>query len=224
MWGGESPFSIPHSLDLGLHMIIKKVIVGELETNCYLIADEKTLEAAIIDPGDNADAILKAIRENKINPQYIINTHWHPDHIRANKELKDILKIPVCIHEKDAKMFGGPRAIIYSMMGYDVKMSAPDKLLKDGDKIEFGSIGLKVIHTPGHSKGGICLYDGSVLFSGDTLFAGAVGRTDLLGGSDRELKKSIEKLFELPPDTKVYPGHGPETDIEAEKRNWRILF
>jgi len=205
-------------------MIIKKVIVGELDTNCYIVADEKTLEGVIIDPGDNAEAILKTVRGNRINPLYIINTHWHPDHMRANKELKEILKVPIYIHEKDAKMFKGPQSIVFSVLDSTIKTSSPDKALKEGDEIKFGSITLKVIHTPGHSKGGICLYNGTVLFSGDTLFAEAVGRTDLLGGSEKEMKESIKKLFELPDSTKVYPGHGPETDIKTEKGNWRILF
>lgn len=202
-------------------MIIKKLIVGDIQTNCYMVADENTFEAAIIDPGGEVEAIEGIVRASKFIPRCIISTHGHFDHVLGVKKLQKSFQIPFYLHKEDSPMVDGSHSRLAASMGIEVDSLTADKFLADGDIISVGKIRLKVIHTPGHSKGGICLYSDKVLFSGDTLFAGDVGRTDLVGGSTEELKNSLKKLFELPASTKVYPGHGPETDIRTEKERWR---
>ncbi|MBU0686946.1 MAG: MBL fold metallo-hydrolase [Candidatus Margulisbacteria bacterium] len=200
-------------------MLVYKVVVGELYTNCYLAVDEKTSQTLIIDPGDNADKIINRILDHKLKPVAIINTHAHPDHMLANYEVKQKFSIPVYAHEKDKIMFKSG-ALFFGSMGYSAKIS-PDHYIKDGQVFDFGESSLKVLHTPGHSPGGICLYDGDkILFSGDTLFKDGVGRVDLPGGSLSALSNSIkDKIFKLPKDTVVYPGHGMQTTIYAEEMN-----
>jgi len=182
-------------------MQIKTIKVGELRTNCYVVIDEKTQEAVIIDPGDEAQKILAEIKGYKIDK--IIITHGHFDHIGAIDEIKQSLKARVLMHPSD---------------NWDLE---PDVVLSDGDIIQFGGINLKVIHTPGHSPGGICLYTPGHLFAGDTLFSGTCGRVDLPGSSETMMINSLQKLFNLPADTKVYPGHGNATTIGSEKeKGW----
>lgn len=178
-------------------MIIKTIKVGDLQTNCYIVIDEESREAAIVDPGGEASKILPEIKGFKI--RYIILTHGHPDHFGAIDELKKATQAPVLIHPADS---------------WFIK---PDRELKDGDEIKFGGLSLKVIHTPGHSKGGICLYGNGYLFSGDTLFSEGFGRTDLPGGSRDEMKRSLKRLSALPDETLVYPGHDESTTIKKEK-------
>ncbi len=191
-------------------MLIHTLPVGELETNCYLVEDEKSREVLIIDPGDEAPKILKVLRERKLKPLYIINTHGHPDHASGNLELKEKIQIPILIHEFDASMLsfiGSPKA---------------DRFLKDGDQINLGGLTFKVLHTPGHTPGSISLYSEveKVLFSGDTLFAGGIGRIDLPYSSPKDMAPSLKKLLSLPPETKVYPGHGGTTTIGEERKQF----
>ena len=192
-------------------MIIKKVIVGELATNCYVVADDKSKEALIIDPGDEADKIFQVVRENNFIPRAIVCTHFHPDHTGVAKEIGDKLNIPVYLHKNEAVMFN--KRIMALLDMHDL----PEiNYLDDDSEIKIGEMTFKIIPTPGHSNGGISLYNDKVLFSGDTLFFKEVGRDDLPGGSWQELKASLKKLSELPPDTKVFPGHGRETTIASE--------
>jgi len=190
-------------------MFVKMFTVGMLGTNCFLVADAESGEALIIDPGfdreSEAKAILKEIERNSLRIKYIVNTHGHTDHIGGNRTLKELTKAPILIHEYDAPMLSNPSA---------------DRKLHDGDIIEIGSIKLRVIHTPGHSKGSIILLGADAVFSGDTLFAGSIGRYDLLGGSLEEIKESLRnKLLILPDYLKVYPGHGPVSTIGEERRS-----
>jgi len=200
-------------------MIIKKLTVGPIMANCFILGCEKTKEAVVIDPGDEADRILWALSELGLTVKYIINTHGHFDHVGGNKEIKEATGADILINSFDAPMLSQLSAAAASF-GLSVKNSPPpDQTLEDGDTISFGTITLKVIHTPGHSQGGIALFTDGNLFVGDTLFAGSIGRSDLPGGDLHTLISSIRnKLFVLDDDVRVFPGHGPETTIGQEKR------
>lgn len=199
-------------------MIFKQFVVGALEVNCFVIADEETKEGLVVDPGDDADKILDYIKKNGIKLKYVVNTHCHFDHIGGNKKIVEETGALLMIHEADLPLLerGEGSAALW---GFRIEASpTPAQFLKDGDTFKVGKILVEVIHTPGHSPGGICLKVGNKLLSGDTLFAGGIGRTDFPGGDGYTLIKSIkEKLFTLPEGTEVYPGHGPSTTIGNEK-------
>ena len=200
-------------------MIIKKLTVGPIQANCFILGCEKTKEAAVIDPGDEADRILLTLAESKLKVKYIINTHGHFDHVGANKRLKEVTGADLMIHQEDVPMLEQLTATAGSLGLSAENSPGPDKLLEDGETITFGEITLQVIYTPGHSLGGVSLYTDGALFVGDTLFAGSIGRTDLPGGDYGVLIASIQnKLFPLGDDVTVYTGHGPETTIGHEKR------
>jgi glyoxylase-like metal-dependent hydrolase (beta-lactamase superfamily II) len=190
-----------------------------LETNCYVVWDAESREALIIDPGGNPEIIMDCIRENDLMVKGIVDTHGHADHIAANRILRDQLNCPIIVHELDAGYLVDPRYNLSEFIGvYDPISPKADRLVKDGDEISIGQILFRVIHTPGHTPGGICLLYGSSLFAGDTLFAGSVGRSDFPGGSHSRLIQSIrEKLLPLPDATIVYTGHGPDTTIGEER-------
>lgn len=202
-------------------MFLKRLVVGALETNCYLISCEKTKEAAVIDPGgeEAADLILNLLQKNNFNLKYIINTHGHIDHIIGNNLLKVKTEALLLIHRLDADMLIDGNKNISSFMGKEICSPHADKLLEEGDEISLGTLKLKFIHTPGHTPGGISLVVNNIVFTGDTLFAGGIGRTDLPGGSYQDLQKSIkEKLLVLSDDKIIYPGHGPDSTIGEERR------
>lgn len=185
-------------------MNIKTIVVGPLENNCYIISDENSKEAIIIDPGDEADKIIAAAEGLKVKA--VVLTHGHWDHVTEAPKVARHFNAPLCIHKNDE-----------TMMTYSNHAKA-DKYLENGEKLEIGKWKLEVIHTQGHSAGCICLYDGSeTLFSGDTLFKGTWGRTDLPTSSPKEMVESLKKLMMLPENVKVYPGHGPTTTIKEEK-------
>lgn len=193
--------------------------VGLLEVNCYIIGDRFKNEWAVIDPGGDADKILEVIEDKKAKIKFIINTHGHPDHTAANAEIKKKTSAPIYIHKSDGKLLSGFFTQVAGLAGIKSSPSIPDHFLEDGDEIPLGDIKFRVIHTPGHTRGGICLFSDRTLFSGDTLFADSIGRTDLPGGSLKTLAASIKtKLFILPDDTVVFPGHGPQTTLGHEKR------
>lgn len=201
-------------------MQVKRINVGPLDANCYIVWDEETKDAAVIDPGGSIEKITAVIDAEGLDVKKLINTHGHFDHIGANDEAKERLGAPLAIHSLDVPILDNA-ASHAATFGLQVpNSSAPDILLKDGDIIEAGTIKIEVIHTPGHSEGGICLYirDEGMLFTGDTLFAGSIGRTDLPGGSYDELMSSIkEKLLPLDGSTRVLPGHEGESTIDNEK-------
>ncbi|MFA5103755.1 MAG: MBL fold metallo-hydrolase [Candidatus Margulisiibacteriota bacterium] len=191
-------------------MKIKTLVVGPIETNCYIISDQDSSSAFVVDAGANPAGILSAIEQERLNVKAILTTHGHFDHVTAVKEIKDRLKVPFLIHMEDSFMLS--------------PLLNPDGPLTEGLILNAGDLSLKVIHTPGHSPGCVCLYcekDG-ILFSGDTLFYADHGRCDLHGGSYKKMIKSLEKLFELPEDTAVYPGHGQKTTIGDEKKRGLI--
>lgn len=199
-------------------MFLKTLIVGDLAVNCYIIADENK-EATVIDPGDNSGDILQIIKENNLHLRYIINTHTHFDHIGAIAEIKKATGADFLIHEGEMhvlKTLPSQRFIF----GVDIDSPPPpDRFLNDNDKIQLGGIILKILYTPGHSPGGICIHADGMVFTGDTLFAGSIGRTDLPGGDYNALITAIkEKLLPLGDNTIVLPGHGPKSTIKDERK------
>lgn len=200
-------------------MKIETIPVGALGANCYLVYDENTKEAMIVDPGGEGKKIMSEVIRLQLEIKYIVNTHGHVDHIAANGEVKDATKAPLLIHEDDANMLTNANHNLSAYVGPSISKPSSDKLLKDGDTLVIGEKEIKVIHTPGHTPGGICLLCDKVLLSGDTLFQFSVGRSDLPGGSHKQLINSIKtRLLVLEDDVVVYPGHGPTTTIGDEKR------
>jgi len=201
-------------------LIIKTLVVGPIMANSFVLGCEESHEAAVIDPGDEADRILLALAESDLSLKYIINTHGHLDHVAANKRLKEITGAPILIHPLDAPMLNQVASSAAAWGIAAENSPPPDRELEEGDKVTFGKINLRVIHTPGHTPGGISLCTDREVFVGDTLFAGSIGRTDFPGGSFEMIKKSIrQKLFALDDDFTVYPGHGPTTTIAEERRS-----
>lgn len=201
-------------------MIIKELVVGPLMANCFICGCSKTKEAVVIDPGGDADTILLSLADSKLKVKYIINTHGHFDHVSANGKMKDATGADILIHPLDAPMLEKLSSNA-AFFGVSVENSPPcDQTLEEGDTVSFGDITLKVIHTPGHTPGGISLYTNGIVFVGDTLFAGSIGRTDFPGGDFNTLISSIKtKLFNMEDDIRVFSGHGPETSIGVEKRH-----
>ncbi|MFP4158603.1 MAG: MBL fold metallo-hydrolase [Desulfosalsimonas sp.] len=200
-------------------MILKALAVGPIMANCYILGCERTKSAAVIDPGEEADKILMKLAEDKLTLKYIINTHGHFDHVGGNSQLKNASGAELVIHKADEPMLAelGRAAASFGLSAEN--SPPPDKTVDEGDVISFGDISLKVLHTPGHSPGGISLLTDKMVFVGDSLFAGSIGRTDLPGGDYNTLITSIKtKLLSLDEDTKVYTGHGPATTIGQEKR------
>ena len=198
-------------------MIFEGFSVGPMESNCYILGCEKTLQAAVVDPGDEGHKILKRLEELKLKCTAIILTHGHVDHIGALKEVHSATGASVMIHTEDADMLTNPSRNLSMFMGGNIKLKAADRLLNDGDTIEVGTVVIKVMHTPGHTRGGICLEAEGRLITGDTLFAGSIGRSDFPGGNHNQLIASIKsRLLNYPPQTPVYPGHGPSSTIGSE--------
>ncbi|MEI9477374.1 MAG: MBL fold metallo-hydrolase [Deltaproteobacteria bacterium] len=204
-------------------MVLKQYEVGRFSIFSYLIGDENAKEGLVIDPADDADLLISEAESNGLQIKYIVNTHCHVDHIMGNQEMVKRTKAKIVIHEKDAE--GLTRTPSYLLDMFDAIPSPPaDHLVKQGDVIQVGNVSLQVLHTPGHSPGGISLYVDGAVFTGDTLFVGSVGRTDFPGSSFVELETSVrEKLYVLPGNTVVFPGHNygptPTSTIQFERRN-----
>ena len=199
--------------------VIKKSL-GQMGTNCYVIWDETTLEAAVIDPGFEDPRINDIINDNKLKVEYILLTHGHFDHLGGVNPIKQLTGAKVLIHENDADCLLDPRRNLSVLAGMSMVLEPADGFLKENDIITLGTTKMRVIHTPGHSKGGVCLLVEDQLFAGDTLFNTSIGRTDFADGDLNELLTMIEtKLFILSDSTIVLPGHGENTTIGYEKMN-----
>jgi len=182
--------------------VLRKIVVGPYQTNCYILGCKETSQGLVIDPGDEVFRIVKEITRSGLEIKYIAITHGHIDHVGGVSELKRITKAPVLIHRLDAGALG----------------TRPDGFLEEGQSLQVGNYSISVIHTPGHSPGGVCLYAPGAVFTGDALFAGSVGRTDFPGGSHELLVQGVrQKIFPLGDSLRVYPGHGPESTIGRER-------
>ncbi|MBC8061987.1 MAG: MBL fold metallo-hydrolase [Clostridiaceae bacterium] len=185
--------------------------VGSYEANCYIIKDETSQEIAVIDPGANGSLLIKEVEKLQGRVKYILLTHAHADHTGAVRDLNEHFKAPVYLSQKDEALI-----LKGEFMFGKIKV---DGYIKDGDSFKIGNLEIKCIETPGHTPGGFCFFINEYLFSGDTLFAQSIGRTDLSGGNFETIIQSIkDKLFTLPEETKVFPGHGAETSIKNEKK------
>ncbi|MBN2198415.1 MAG: MBL fold metallo-hydrolase [Candidatus Aminicenantes bacterium] len=199
-------------------MKYQTVVVGPLETNCYLVYCEETKECAVVDPGAEPDRIFLEISELGVTPVAILNTHGHLDHIGANRDIKDHYGVPLWIHAADTFLLESEQNNELRFW-LNAKDSPPaDRFLEEGQIIPVGRSSLRVLHTPGHTPGSVCFLGEKFLLSGDTLFCEGVGRTDLPGGSARQLEESIRsKILTLPDELHVLPGHGPRTAIGRER-------
>ncbi|MEN8153188.1 MAG: MBL fold metallo-hydrolase [Acidobacteriota bacterium] len=195
-----------------------KIIVGELEVNCYIIYSEQTKNCFIIDPGDNGEKILKGISEAGLNPQKILLTHGHIDHCGGISYIVSETGIPVFVHKEDSLLMNSRRNMeLGAAFGLDTPPE-PDGYFKDREIIKLDDVDIEVFHTPGHTPGSVCFKTNGMIFTGDTLFHGSIGRTDLPGGNFSQLEESLELLKKFPGNTKIHPGHGESSDIKQELR------
>lgn len=203
-----------------MDMLVERFTVGRLSTNCYAVKCPHTGEGIIIDPGfenrRESQEILDYIQGEFSTLKFIVNTHGHPDHTGGNGIVKGRFSAPILIHEYDAPKLQKTEG---RMVGGEEVSPPADRVLQDGDLVKFGRATLKVIHTPGHTPGGISLLGEEEVFTGDTLFEGSIGRTDFPESSKRDMRQSLKVLADLPKDLKVYPGHGPPTTIGQEKKS-----
>jgi glyoxylase-like metal-dependent hydrolase (beta-lactamase superfamily II) len=201
---------------------IDTIVVGPFEVNCYLVWNEQTGDAVIFDPGADEDVIFDAVTQSGCTPRAILLTHGHGDHIAAVGAVKSRYDIPICCGSGEEELLANPSANVSAFLGTPIIAPPPDALLNDEDHVSFGALQFLVLSTPGHSPAGVCYLHETegVLFCGDTLFAGSIGRTDLPGGSIEILLLSIrQKILTLPDPVICYPGHGPRTTVGAERRS-----
>lgn len=199
-------------------MIVETLAVGALQSNCFVIGDEETRDAMVVDPGDEPDRILDAVKERGLRVKYIVCTHGHFDHVGSVGDIREGAGGSVVMHPNEREIYEAALDMA-AFWGFKIDpLPPPDILVSEGDALTLGRRTFQVMHSPGHSPGGICLYGEGMVVTGDTLFAGSVGRTDFHGGDMRKLKNSFRRLMALPQETVVLPGHGPETTIGREKR------
>lgn len=209
-----------------MNIAIRMMVLGPVQTNCFFLINEDTKEVIIVDPADSAQRISKWINSENLKPVAVLLTHGHFDHIMAMDALREEYKIPVYASRDEVDVLAKPQLNVSTMMGIRLSTQA-DELFKDGDVLELAGIKLKVISTPGHTVGSVCFYieEENMLISGDTLFCASVGRTDFPTGSSRQLIESIKtRLFVLPDDTAVFPGHNDMTTIGYEKTHNPFIY
>lgn len=209
-----------------MKLAIRMMVLGPVQTNCFFLINEDTKEVLIIDPADRAQKIIEWINSEGLKPVAILLTHGHFDHIMGMAGVKNEYHIPVYASKDEVEVLANPQLNVSTMMGAYISLTA-DELFADGDVLELAGMKLKVISTPGHTIGSVCFYmeEEKVLISGDTLFEASVGRTDFPTGSSRQLIESIKtRLFVLPDDTDVFPGHGGTTSIAYEKAHNPFIY
>ena len=209
-----------------MNLAIRMMVLGPVQTNCYFLINEDTKEVLIVDPADRAQKIIEWINSEGLKPVAILLTHGHFDHIMGVQGVKKEYGIPVYASKDEVEVLADPQINVSTMMGAYLSMTA-DELFSDGDVLELAGMKLKVISTPGHTIGSVCFYmeEEKVLISGDTLFEASVGRSDFPTGSSRQLIESIKtRLFVLPDDTDVFPGHGGTTNIAYEKAHNPFIY
>lgn len=200
-----------------IEMFLKRIMTGMLSSNCYIIGEGG--EAAVIDPGVEVNEVVNILEAQKLSLKYIILTHAHIDHIIMMDEIRERSGAKVVVHEDDAPLLGNPRLNGAALFGLNKIFNDADICVKDGDILEIGGMKLEILHTPGHTPGGMCIKAGDQLFTGDTLFRLGVGRTDLGAGDHELLVKSLNRLMILEDSIKVHPGHGSATDIGYERNH-----
>jgi len=197
---------------------VVKIVNGKLRANAYLIYDEDRV-GAVIDPGEQPEKIINEVKARGVKVTHILLTHGHFDHITCTDILKKNFGANVCISEKDATCLNDPELNLSGRFSEEVMLMPADIILKDGDELKIGTMDIKVLYTPGHSKGSCSFIVNNYIFSGDTLFYLSIGRTDLIGGSETALQESLKKLAQYPDDYVVCPGHGDSTTVGFEKEN-----
>lgn len=200
-------------------MIIKNLAVGPIQANCFIVADDNTKKAVIIDAGGDASRILKTVEDMKVEVVAVVATHGHFDHVEAMGEVKKALGVQAYCHPQAVPLIKNvsSQASMFGMSAASVPQ--PENMLEDGDEVAFGDLKLRTVHTPGHSPGSVSYMINGNVFVGDLIFLGSIGRTDLMGGDYDTLINSVkDKIFTLPDETKIHPGHGPSTTVGDEKR------
>ena len=198
-------------------MIVKRLVVGPLQENTYIIGDDVTKQAMVVDPGDEPDRIFEEIKANGLEISAIVFTHAHFDHIGAAGDLKKETGAKILMHKNDEETYALAKDQA-AFWGFELDdIPRPDEFIDEGDEVKVGNLSFTVMHTPGHSRGSVCLLGEGIVLTGDTIFQGSVGRTDFPGGSMEELKQSFKKLIELPEDIRILSGHGPETTVGRER-------
>ena len=210
-------------------MIFEQIAVGPFQCNCSIIGCEKTKEAIIIDPGDEAETIIALVQKHGLKPKYLLHTHAHLDHVGATKLVKDQCRGEICLHRDDQFLYDNVAMQASLFFLPTPPTTKVDQYVEEGDALQFGKYKIEILHTPGHTPGSVTFYlvaeNKPLLFTGDTLFLGSIGRTDLWGGDYATILKSIKtKLFDFDAQTKVYPGHGPATTLGQEKNSNPFLI
>ncbi len=200
-------------------MTVKTLSLGDLQTNCYILTDDETSSAVIIDPGAESEKIIQNISSMSLKVEYIILTHSHFDHTGALDDIKEYTNAKIVIHKSEEKCISDENLSLSGVFGYSTPKSTADITVSDNDTLPFGNDKLKFIHTPGHTVGSMCILIKDIMFSGDTLFYLSMGRTDFPGGSNAQMRDSLKALSGLSPDIRVYPGHGDSTTIGFEASN-----